>query len=448
MHVLIIGGSDAGISAALRVRELDSAADISVLLKDQYPNYSICGLPFLISGETALPQQLAHRSLAELEGSGLQIQTNTTAVAVDATCQNVETHKGQHILYDRLILATGARARRPQLTGVDEAGVFSLRWMGDALRLQSFLIEQQPRHAVIVGGGYIGLEMADALHRRGLELAVVEHNAALLRTVHPSLAGSLQQALLQRGHTLHLNQQLLAIQRHGNALAVELSDGSLVHTEMVLLAVGAVPATELAARAGIALGAGGAMVVDRQMRTGVDRIWAAGDGVETYHRLLQRNVYQPLGTNAHKQGRVAGENALGGSRHYAGTLGSQVVQVFDQVVARTGLRSSEAKAAGWQARSVAFNCWSHKAYVPGAGSLQFRITGDGQSGRLLGAQMVGPTGAEVAKRLDTFAQALFHQLTIEAISDLDLCYTPPLSSPWDPVQMAAQHWCLQREAPD
>ncbi|EAQ68821.1 pyridine nucleotide-disulfide oxidoreductase family protein [Synechococcus sp. RS9909] len=443
---MIIGGSDAGISAAIRIRELDTNAEVSVLLRDAYPNYSICGLPFLISGQTAMPEQLAHRSLSELERLGLQIQAHTTAVAVDASRQTVETHKGHRIPYDRLILATGARARRPQLAGVDEEGVFSLRWMGDALRLQSFLLEQQPRHAVIVGGGYIGLEMADALHRRGLQLAVVEHNTALLRTVHASLASSLQQALLQRGHSLHLNQRLRAIHRQGRALAAELSDGSMIHTEMVLLAVGAVPATELAASAGIALGAGGAMVVDRQMRTGVDQIWAAGDGVETYHRLLQRHGYQPLGTNAHKQGRIAGENALGGSRHYAGTLGSQVVQVFDQVVARTGLRSSEAEAAGWQARSAAFKCWSHKAYVPGAGSLHFRITGDDRSGRLLGAQMVGPAGAEVAKRLDTFAQALFHELTIEAISDLDLCYTPPLSSPWDPVQMAAQHWCLQRNA--
>ena len=187
------------------------------------------------------------------------------------------------------------------------------------------------------------------------------------------------------------------------------------------------------------------MVVDRQLRTGIDQIWAAGDGVETYHRLLQRNVYQPLGTNAHKQGRIAGENALGGSRQYAGTLGSQVVKVFDQVVARTGLRSQEAVDEGWEPMSEGFCCHSHKSYVPGAETLHFRVTGDRRSGRLLGAQITGPAGAEVAKRLDTFANALYHQQTVEDINDLDLCYTPPISSPWDPVQMAAQHWCRQRD---
>jgi len=445
MHVLIIGGSDAGISAALRIRELDATAEVSVLLKDHYPNYSICGLPFWISGATANLHHLAHRSLAELEGAGLNIQANTTAETVDARNKTVAIQNGTQIAYDRLILATGAQARRPRLAGIDQPGVFTLRWMGDGLQLQHYLNVRQPRHAVIVGGGYIGIEMADALHRRGLELALVEHRDSLLHTIHPSLTARLQEALQQQGHRLHLQQRLVEIHGEGTALAVELSDRTLIHTEMVLLAVGAVPSTELAGSAGISVGVGGAMVVDRQLRTGIDQIWAAGDGVETYHRLLQRNVYQPLGTNAHKQGRIAGENALGGSRQYAGTLGSQVVKVFDQVVARTGLRSQEAVDEGWEPMSEGFCCQSHKSYVPGAETLHFRVTGDRRSGRLLGAQITGPAGAEVAKRLDTFANALYHQQTVEDINDLDLCYTPPISSPWDPVQMAAQHWCRQRD---
>jgi NADPH-dependent 2,4-dienoyl-CoA reductase/sulfur reductase-like enzyme len=446
MHVLIIGGSDAGISAALRVRELDASADVTVLLKDRYPNYSICGLPFWISGETDNLSRLAHRSLAELEEVGLTIQTNTTAETVDASDKTVAIQNGDRIGYDRLILATGAQARRPKLAGLDQQGVFTLRWIGDGQQLQRYLHVRQPRHAVIVGGGYIGIEMADALHRRGLELAIVEHRDSLLHTIHPSLTARLQEALQQQGHSLHLQQRLVEIHGEGSALAVELSDGSLIHTEMVLLAVGAVPCTDLASTAGIPLGIGGAMVVDRQLRTGVDQIWAAGDGVETYHRVLQRNVYQPLGTNAHKQGRIAGENALGGSRQYAGTLGSQVVKVFGQVMACTGLRSQEAVDEGFQPLSVGFSCHSHKAYVPSPETLQFRIIGDRRSGRLLGAQIMGPAGAEIGKRLDIFASALHHHQTIEEINDLDLCYTPPISSPWDPVQMAAQHWCRQLDA--
>jgi len=440
MHVLVIGGSDAGISAALRIRELDPAIEVSVMLRDGFPNYSICGLPFLISGETTAAQSLAHRTSADLQAAGLQVRTHCDVIAVNPSDQRVDLADGDSVAYDRLILATGARSRRPELEGVDLPGVFTLRWMGDALRMLTVLEEQQPRRALIVGGGYIGLEMADALHTRGLQVTLIEHNPAVLRTVHPSFGDVIQSGLRARGITVRSGLRLAAIRQSHQALEAVLNDGQPISTDLVLLAVGAVPANELAASAGVSLGAGGAMVVDRQMRTGVASVWAAGDGVETYHRLLGRNVYQPLGTNSHKQGRIAGENAIGGNRLYPGTLGTQVVKVFDRVVARTGLRDQEARLEGLDPLTVPFECSSHKAYYPGAGRLHFRITGDRRDGHLLGAQLMGPWGEEVSKRVDTFANALFHGMNVDAISDLDLSYTPPLSSPWDPVQMAAQAW--------
>lgn len=443
MHVLIIGGSDAGISAGLRIQELDSSVEVSIILRDKYPNFSICGLPFLISGETNSADQLAHRSLADLESAGLTIIAETNITSVDAANRCAIAETGKRFNYDKLILATGAISRLPDIIGRDLPGVFSLRWMGDALRMQSYLEQRKPSHGVIIGGGYIGLEMADGLHQRGIKLAIIEHNPALLRTVHPSLAEPLQHCLAERGIDIHTGTSVSGIRVAGEGLIVELSNGTVLATELVLMAVGAVPANQLAASAGVSLGCGGAMAIDRQMRTGVVDIWAAGDGVETYHRMLKRNTYMPLGTNSHKQGRIAGENAIGGYKEYAGTLGTQVVKVFDQVIARTGWRDREAQQAGFDPLTVPFECWSHKAYYPGAGRLNFRLTGDQRTGQLLGAQLIGPWGQEVSKRIDTFANALFHAMTVEELNDLDLSYTPPLSSPWDPVQMAAQHWCRQ-----
>ena len=217
-----------------------------------------------------------------------------------------------------------------------------------------------------------------------------------------------------------------------------------VAADMVLVAAGARPSTALAQTAGIGLGAGNAIQVDRRMATEATDIWAAGDCVQTWHRMLERHVYMPLGTTAHKQGRVAGENMLGGDCEFQGSLGTQVVKVLDQVAARTGLREIEAAEAGFDPLTVSLTSWDHKVYYPGAKELRIRLTGDRPTGRLLGAQLVGHRESEVSKRVDIVATALYHGMTVKALCDLDLSYTPPLSSPWDPVQMAAMEWCSKR----
>ena len=451
-RILIVGGSDAGISAALRVREVDSSVEVAVLLRDAYPNFSICGLPFLIGGQVNDPARLAHRNLDELQAAGLEILPCHLAIGVEAASRTLEAidpdgqPRGFH--WDRLLLATGARPVLPSLPGIERLGVFSLRSMRDGLRLQGFLELRQPRRAVIVGGGYLGLEMAEALSARGLEVTLLERNPTLLSTVHPSLARMVAEGLERRGVRVLTGVTVKAIDDGGGTLQV-LGDPELAEeTDLVLLAVGVTPETQLARRCGLPLGAGGALAVNRRMETAVAGIWAAGDAVETYHRLLDRNVYLPLGTTAHHQGRIAGENMLGGSRLFAGSLGTQVVKVFDQVIARTGLRVEEARAEGLPAVTVPFDCPAHKDYLPGAGTLHFRLTGDPRDRRLLGAQILGPFLQEVSKRFDVLATALFHGMTMEALSDLDLSYTPPLSSPWDPLQMASQHWSRTVAASD
>jgi NADPH-dependent 2,4-dienoyl-CoA reductase/sulfur reductase-like enzyme len=274
-----------------------------------------------------------------------------------------------------------------------------------------------------------------------MAVTLLEKNNSLLGTVHPSLAGLVERDLRSRGVRILTGATVTAIEEEAGSLRVVSDPDLAVQTDLVLLAVGVTPETELARRCHLPLGAGGAMVVNRRMETPVDGIWAAGDGVETYHRLLDRNVYLPLGTTAHHQGRIAGENIAGGSHLYAGSLGTQVVKVFDQVIARTGLRAEQARSEGLPAITIPFQGPSHKDYLPGAGTLHFRLTGDRRDGRLLGAQLIGPFPQEVSKRLDVLATAIFHGMTMETLSDLDLSYTPPLSSPWDPLQMAAQHWC-------
>jgi NADPH-dependent 2,4-dienoyl-CoA reductase/sulfur reductase-like enzyme len=234
-----------------------------------------------------------------------------------------------------------------------------------------------------------------------------------------------------------------AIHRENGGLVVAGEPDFAATADLVLVVVGVRPDTELAVAAGVQTGVRGALRVDRRMRTNMPDVLAAGDCVETWHRLLQKPTYLPLGTTAHKQGRVAGETALGGDREFAGSLGTQVVKVFDLAVARTGLRDQDAAVAGFNPLTVGSTQFDHKAYYPGAHQLQLRITGDRTTGQLLGTQLVGHHNAEVAKRIDIPAGALFHHMTVDGLSDLDLSYTPPFGSPWDAVQLAAQAWTTQ-----
>jgi NADPH-dependent 2,4-dienoyl-CoA reductase/sulfur reductase-like enzyme len=293
---------------------------------------------------------------------------------------------------------------------------------------------------VIVGAGYIGMEMAEALTTRGLEVTVVEQLPQVLpRTLDPALAMDVEEALAANQVALQTGTAVERIERDGDGLRVETTAAEF-RTDLVLVVTGVVPNTTLAAAAGATLGAADSIVVDERMRTNLPDVYAAGDCVHTHHRLLASPTYLPLGTTAHKQGRIAGANAAGRADRFAGTLGTQVVKVFDRVVAATGLRDEDARAAGYQPRTVAARADDHKAYYPGATTLRARITGDARTGRLLGAQLVGRLGAEVAKRIDIFATAIHHEMTVEELADLDLSYTPPLGSPWDAIQIMAFTW--------
>jgi NADPH-dependent 2,4-dienoyl-CoA reductase/sulfur reductase-like enzyme len=450
-RLIIIGGSDAGISAALRAREIDPSVEPTIVMADRYPNYSICGLPFYLSGEVSDWRSLAHRTKEEIEQAGIRLLMGRRAEAIDAEKKIVlvvdEEGRTRELQYDRLIIATGAESVKPGIKGMDLPGVFLLRWMDDCFAVHKWLTEHEPRSALIVGGGYIGMEMADALSIRGLSVTVVEFAETVLTTVDKPLGEEIAVELGRHGVSTATGVGIESIERDGKGLTVKGTKGFSARVDLALVAVGCRPSAQLAAGAGIKTGIKGAIKVNQRMETSASDIYAAGDCVETWHHLLQYYTYLPLGTTAHKQGRVAGENSVGGNREFTGSLGTQAVKIFDLVAARTGLRDSEAQEAGLDPLTDQFEAWDHKSYYPGAEKMIIRITGARSTHRLLGAQILGRYKSEVSKRIDIFAAALFNNMTVEQLNDLDLSYTPPLSSPWDPVQMAAQAWAKKLRGP-
>jgi NADPH-dependent 2,4-dienoyl-CoA reductase/sulfur reductase-like enzyme len=446
-RLLIIGGSDAGLSAALRARELDPTINPLMVLADEYPNFSICGIPFYLSREVPDYWHLAHRTRAEIESSGITVQTSTRALSIDATRKTcrLRTPSGvdEDVKFEKLIVATGAKSIIPTIDGIESPGVFFLRWMDEARTIDAYIEKHRVKSVLLIGAGYINLELADGLTRRRLDVTLIERNSTVLKTVDVQLGRLVQCQLEDHGVTVFPGQRAKSISREGNRLTVTLENGKTISSELVVVATGARPQTTLAESAGIALGEGHAIRINQRMETNIDDVYAAGDCAETFHRIIGRSIYLPLGSTSHKQGRIAGENAVGGTREFLGTVGTQVVKIFDLIAARTGLKDDDGRLFGFDPATVEGEYWDHKVYYPGAKKLVIRLTGDRRTGRLLGVQMVGEPETLVAKRIDTAAAALFAHSSVDELNDLDLSYSPPLNSPWDPLQASAQAWQKQ-----
>jgi NADPH-dependent 2,4-dienoyl-CoA reductase/sulfur reductase-like enzyme len=441
-NIVIIGGSDAGISAALRIRELNPEIVPTLIVTDSFPNFSICGLPYYISREVTRWENLAHRTRQDIENAGIHLLLEHTAQAIDPEKKQVKVVDQAGAIktldYDKLIIGTGAVSLKPNITGIDHPGVFFLRWMPDCFAIDEFLNQRNPKTAVIIGAGYIGMEMAEGLTKRGLKVNVAEFAESVMPSVDADFGAKIRELLIQNGITVNNHIAVECITKMDSQLIVKGTNNYEMAADMVLVAVGSVPNTTLGQSIGINTGIKGAFKVNLKMETNIPDVYAAGDCVETWHRVLQSYTYLPLGTIAYKQGRIAGENAVGGNKKFAGTLGTQSVKIFDKVVARTGLNEIEAKKAGFQPVSADLETWDHKVYYPPAEKLWIRVTADRDTQRILGAQIIGSYKTEVSKRIDILAAAIYHDLNIDKFSDYDLSYTPPLSSPWDPVQMAAQ----------
>lgn len=338
--------------------------------------------------------------------------------------------------YDQLLVATGAIPFRPDIPNAEASGIYGVHSLKDAAVLRRVLDEQRPKRGVIVGGGYIGLEMAEALIRVGLEVTLVDRSEQVMGTLDPDMGVRVTEALRCFGVEVHLGESVLEFEASGGVVHGIKTDRRTVPTDMVILGMGVRPNSGLAHRCGIPLGEKDSIRVDNSMRSGIEGIWAAGDCAETFHLVSQKPFYVALGTVANKQGRVAGLNLAGGSAIFPGVVGTAVTKVCDLEVARTGLQEAEIVRLGLKHVSNTISSTTRAGYYPGSGPIHVKLLAEKGSGRLLGGQIVGSEGA--AKRIDIIAVSLHAGFTVEQLINLDLAYAPPFSSVWDPVQIAAR----------
>ncbi|MFI6238551.1 FAD-dependent oxidoreductase [Micromonospora sp. NPDC050795] len=445
-RLIVIGGDAAGMSAASQARRRRDRGDLEIVVfeRGNFTSYSACGIPYWISGLVPGPEALIARDPETFRTEyAMDVRMRHEVTAIDLERREVVARDltgGGEVRerFDDLMYATGAVPVKPQWAVTDADGVFGMQTLDDGAALRHWLdADPQPRRAVVVGGGYIGVEIAEALIQRGLSVTLVEAGEQPMATVDADMAELVTDAMRGLGVTIRTSLPVTGLeQRDGRVSAVVTAEGP-IPTDVVVLGLGVRPNTALAKAAGLPLGPTGAIRVDRRMRVPEHPgIWAAGDCVETLHRVSGLPVHVPLGTHANKQGRVAGINIGGGYATFTGVIGTAVTKVCDLEVGRTGLREREAAAAGFEFVSVIAESTNRAGYYPGARPMTVKLIAERPSGRLLGAQIVG--WSEAAKRIDTLAVALWNGMTVDDMTQLDLGYAPPYAPVWDPVLIAAR----------
>lgn len=439
MKIVIIGGVAGGASAAARLRRLDEKAEIILLERGEFISFANCGLPYYIGGEIADRRALTLQTPESFHARfRVDVRVRQEAVRIDpeqktVLVRNLATEEEYLESYDKLILSPGAEPVRPPVEGLSLPGVFTLRNIPDTLRIKAWLEEKRPRSAVVVGGGYIGVEMAENLRRAGLEVTIVELADHLVAPLDFDMAAELHGYLRQNGVSLRLRNGVQGITERSGRLAVRLERGE-IETDLVLLAVGVRPETALAAGCGIERNRRGSILVDDRMRTSIPDIYAVGDAVAVRQFVTGEESFLPLAGPANRQGRIAADNICGGDSRYAGTQGSAILKAFDMAVAATGLNETAAKAAGIDYDKTYLYAPSHASYYPGGSGLSLKILWEKKSGRLLGAQLLGFEGVD--KRMDVLATALRLGAKVTDLVSLELCYAPPFGSAKDPVNLA------------
>jgi NADPH-dependent 2,4-dienoyl-CoA reductase/sulfur reductase-like enzyme len=437
-RLVVIGGDGAGMAAAMQVRRRQPYQEIVALEKGRWTSYSACGIPYLVGGEVAVIDDLVARSPQEFRDEhriDVRLQHEVTGIDIDRRRVEVRDHQRQrtiHIDFDRLHVATGARPTRPDLPGIDLPHVKGVQTLDDAKALLDHARAARCQSVAVVGGGYIGLEMAEAFVRWGASVTLLEGGDHLMRTLDADMADRLLDPMKGMGIAVRLGAQVAAFE----AGRVLLGDGGAVDADLVVLGLGVTPNSELAADAGAATGVRGALVVDRRQRTTLEGVYAAGDCCESEHLVSARAVHVALGTVANKQGRVAGINLGGGYATFAGVVGTAITKICSLEVARTGLTVAEAERDGFAPVATTIEATTHAGYMADTEPMAVKMVGERGTGRLLGAQIVG--GAGSAKRIDTVATALHARMRLDEVVDLDLAYAPPFSSVWDPIAVAAR----------
>jgi NADPH-dependent 2,4-dienoyl-CoA reductase/sulfur reductase-like enzyme len=440
---LVIGGNAAGMTAASRAKRLNPSLSVTVLEATRRISYSICGLPYWLGGVVGRLDDLQHFTPETLLNErGIEARVETRAVEIlpsrrAVTAEDGRTGRRETLKFDKLLISTGYRPLLPGIEGIDAQGVFTASRLEDGEAFVEWLAPGDRHKAVVVGGGYIGLEMAEALRRRGLEVGLVEKSPTVLPGLDPDMVELVQSELEANGVKVLTGSgaDRIATRSDGSVQALELSGtGRILAADVVFVDVGVEPRVDLAAEAGIRLGASGAIAVSDRMETNVASVFAAGNCAETINRVSGRPVMAPLGSVAVKQGRVAGENMVGRVSRFRGVVGTAAVKVFGIHVARTGLSSTEAKRDGFRALVAKVRGRFRAPYFEDGDPATVKVVADATSGRLLGAQIVG--GEMAAAHIDTVATALVSGMHVDEAAQLDLAYTPPLGALWNPLLIA------------
>jgi len=436
-RLVVIGGDAGGMTAATNARRMRNDLEIVAFERSTRVSYSACGIPYLVSGEVAEVDALVARTPREFrEANRIDVRIEHEVVGIDLDRGQVEVHDQPHgrtfrIGFDHLLIGTGARPVRPDLPGIDDELVIGVQTLDDGVRLLAQAERSRCQRVVVVGGGYIGLEMAEAFVMWGAEVTLVDGGPHLMRTLDPDMAALVTKALERHSIEVRTGVTVTGFEPG----AVHTADGR-IPADLVVLGLGVTPNTELAEAAGIALGARGSIKVDRRQATSHERVWAAGDCAESFHLVSQRPVHVALGTVANRQGRVAGINIGGGYATFPGVVGTAITKVCSTEVARTGLTELEAARDGFRAIGTVIESTTRAGYVPDTAPITVKLVTEVGTGRLLGGQIVGGAGA--AKRIDTLAMAVTAGITADELINVDLSYAPPFSPVWDPLATAAR----------
>ena len=440
MKVVIVGGVAGGATAAARIRRLDEKAEIVVFERSGYISYANCGLPYYIGGVIEDPEELTlqtpesffsrFRVQMKVHHEVTAIHPNRKTVSV----KNLETGEEFEEIYDKLILSPGARPAQPRLPGVGMEKVFTLRTVEDTFRIKAYIQKSKPRSAVLAGGGFISLELAENLRHLGMEVTIVQRPKQLMNPIDADMAAMIHTEMRKKGVKLALGYTVEGFAERDGGVDVLLQDNPPLHADMVVLAIGVTPDTALAREAGLELGIKGSIVVNDRMETSIPDIYAAGDAVQVKHFVTGEDTLIALAGPANKQGRIIADNICGGDSRYTGSQGSSVIKLFDMTAATTGINETNALKAGLPVDTVVLSPMSQAGYYPGGKVMTMKVVFEKETYRLLGAQIVGYAGVD--KRIDVLATAIRVGMKATELKDLDLAYAPPYSSAKDPVNMA------------
>lgn len=442
-RLVVIGGDAAGMSAASQARKRRGPDELEILAFERggYTSYSACGIPYVVGGVVDSMDELIVRA-PETFRQKYQIDARIRheVEAIDPaqgelTVRDLESGRTLREGWDQLVIATGAEPRRPPIPGIDSEGIFGIQTLDDGRRVLDAL-ERKPGRAVVVGGGYIGLEMAEAMVLRGIPTTLVEMAEQPMQTLDPDMGELVADALRSAGVDVRLEEPVESFElRDGRVTGVTTAEETLP-ADLVILGLGTRPRSRLAVDAEIPVGETGGILADVRMRTSREGIWAAGDCIETFHRVSQAPVAVALGTHANKQGRVAGINLGGGYATFPGIIGTAISKICEVEVARTGLNEREAARAGFDSESTRMRSTTRAGYYPDAQPMTIKLVVERRTGRLLGGQIVGRAGS--AKRIDVVAACIWNGMRVDEIQGMDLSYAPPFSPVWDPVLIAAR----------